>query len=115
MIREVEIFENFMGFDAMIRVEFEITAWATPAYFDPIYGGEPANGPEWEVLEIGVTLTIDDEDRAEWKPDWREHQWGVIACSADVVNSILEVIEEEDACRPHRRHRRGSHHPWGWL
>ena len=106
MIREILLSELFMGEDATIRVEFEITHWGSPAVIDYVYGGEPAEGAEWEITEIGVTIHMDDGDGAEWLVDWRSKQFSLIANSGDVVNAILEEIAEEAECRPYRRARR---------
>ena len=105
MTFEVTIYDNFMGEDAMIRVEFDVTSWGYPAVIDYVYGGEPAEGPEWEIEEIGITLTIDGLDCAEWIVQWPSKQFSLIANSADVVNAICEQIAEEAECRPYRRAR----------
>lgn len=104
MIFEIEVFALFMGFDATIRVTYEITHWGAPAVFDPIYGGEPAEAPEWEVIDIGVTLDLDNGKGAEWTPYWREQAFSALANSRRVEDAIFDDIARID--RPRSRSRR---------
>ena len=105
MLRSFSLYGRFMGFDATIRVEYEITHWGAPAVIDHIYGGEPAEAPEWDVQEIGVTLDLEEGAGAEWLPDWRSAAWRALANSADVEDAILDEIAEIDRPRGSRRSR----------
>jgi hypothetical protein len=101
---EITFYAPFMGFDAAIRIEFEITHWGSPAIIDYVFGGEPAESPEWEVDAIGLTLSLDDGDGAEWLIDWRSRQFRTLANSSNVEQAIIDDICGID--RP-RRGRRG--------
>ena len=104
---EIEVYALFMGHDATIRVEFEITHWGSPAVIDYVFGGEPAESPEWEVTEIGVTLDFDDGPGAEWVPHWREKAFAKLANCARVEQAIIDRIYDMDRPRSGRRGRGG--------
>lgn len=104
MSREMKIYTHFMGEDATLRVEYEITSYGARPIFDDVYGGDPGYGPEWDIYDIGLTLHLEDGDGAEWLLDGK--QFRLIANSGDVVNAILEEIAEDEDCRPYRRGRR---------
>ena len=99
MTHEVEIYRPFMGHDANIRVEFEITHYGSPAVIDYVWGGDPAEDPEWEVNEIGVTLDLDEGPGAEWLPHWRERAFNVLANSPAVEQAIIDYINDMDRGR----------------
>ena len=100
----VDISANFMGHDANLCVTYEVTDFGAPPIFDPVYGGEPGYGPEWEVLSIGVTLSLDDGDGAEWHPEYGSAEYHVLANLPRVDDAILNDIQEMDI--PTRRYRK---------
>lgn len=109
MLRSITVYSLFLGHDAAVRVEFEITDWGSPAIIDHIWGGEPASPCEWEVQEIGVTLTLDDGDEgAEWIVDWRSAQFRTLANLPRIEQAIIDDINEIDRPRRGRRNRRAA-------
>jgi hypothetical protein len=104
MLRTLTIYTPFIGFDATITVEYEITHWGAPAVIDHVYGGEPAEGPEWEVGKIGVVLDLGDSVGAEWRPDWRTAAWRVLANSRRIEQAIIDDIASIDRPRSRRRY-----------
>lgn len=93
----VDISATFMGFDANLCVEYEVTDFGTPPIFDNVYGGDPGWGPEWDVISIGVTLSLDDGDGAEWKPEYGSAEYHLLANLPRVDDAILADIERASA------------------
>lgn len=106
MERSIDVYAAFMGCDATIRVAYHITSWGSPAHIDRVWGGEPAEGPEWEIDEIGITLDLDDGAGAEWVVDERSRAFRVIANCQKVNQAIIDDICTVD--RPRRRYRRAA-------
>jgi len=42
---------NFMGFDFIVEVDYEVTSYGSPEVWTQ-YGGDPAEPPEWEINSI---------------------------------------------------------------
>ena len=109
-LREITVYMPLAGFDAEVRVEFEVTSWGSPAVIDYVFGGDPAEPPEWTVTDIGVTLDLDDGPGSEWEPDGAAFR--SIANCTRVEDAIIKDIQSID--RPRRRGRRSAFAE-GWL
>lgn len=105
MQRQIETFIQIAGFDAELRVEFTVTSWGCPAQlYGPPENCWPAEDPEFEIDEIGVTLTIGGLDCAEWIVPHRCAQFRLLANHPRVDEAIVEAIGEIE--RPSRRRLR---------
>lgn len=96
MQRSIELYATFIGHDATIRIDYSITNWGYPAVIDYVNGGEPAESPDWEIDDIGITL-----EGPEWMIDWRSQQFLCLANSELIERAILSDIVEIE--RPRRR------------
>ena len=102
MLHSIEVYIPFMGFDAYVAVDFYVTSWGSPARIDQIFGGEPAEDPEYEIDNIGVTLDLDGGLGAEWFPQFGARQFRLLANHPRVEQAIIDCIVAE---KPSRRRR----------
>jgi hypothetical protein len=104
MTHSLEIYAPFMGEDATISVEFDVTDWGAHATFDPRYGGDPGWGAEFDVTDISITLNMENGDGVTWPLERGSRQFNAVANCARVENAISEKIADLE---PPRRTRRG--------
>lgn len=98
---------NFMGFDFVAVVDYDVTSYGAPASWSS-YGGDPEEPPEWEVDSIelfrdDVPLTAEEHRRCIVKTPLFEATGALFDCLAndDKINdAICEAISSDGPPEP---------------
>ena len=84
---------NFMGHDFIADVDFRVTFWGSPES-GPTYssGGEPAEGPEWEIDSIVLS-----RDELGYPTAPFEATGALLEClsNSEEINDAIRVEIEE--------------------
>jgi len=89
---------NFMGEDFIANIDYTVTSLPRPAIIDYNYGGEPAEGPEWEVNSIHLLQ------------DFPGYQGPAFEATGALFNHLCEFFSDEIAMCI-----RDNYDPTGWI
>ncbi len=89
---------NFMGEDFIAKIEFEVTSPPRAAIIDHVYGGEPPEGPEWDVDSIHLMQ------------DFPGHSGAPFEATGALFNHLCEFFSDDIA-----QYIYDNYDPTGWI